>query len=761
MHTLRIRSLFVRSSLVAVVLLHAWSHESRAQPQPPFRLNQYFNFRDARKIREPLMVFGPEVTRFARAETQGLRFNIPANRPNLDPVGVVWSGNFRGDFEITAGYEILKTTTPKTGAGIGFEIYIATFNPTNDAIAYTRVTRPRAGEVYFCTRMTEPDGKRQFAFQEQPAKVNRGWLRLARQGAEVVFLASDNPDGPFLEVWRNLFVTDDLKMVRLAAYSGGDPAPFDLRMLDLRVRTTAVKSPAEPAVNALDPQNPPDPVQAQPSRFVAVAIIFAALLGLSTAALLIWLFARSRAQSSGHDQTLARSVRSHSHSPRAGDQDRRLAARFPWVSMIVVTLLIAACVAYANLAFAVTDGSDYRYFPPFKAYANANMNRHLGAEYFSIARSLAAGEGFANPFREQTGPTAWMPPVFPFLLAGLVWLCNGHVDAIMTVIIFLQALVLALTGLLVVALVRQTSGRVATTVAGSVFALALLCDFHLHFQITHDSWLILLAMDVVLAGLCWARPLAGSGPAALWGIVGGLCALINPVVGFVWGVMTALLAFRQRAWTRLGWSIVAAGCMVLPWTVRNFAVFGRLVPVKSNAAFELYQSQCLQPDGLVQLQTFATHPYASPGWERNEYKEKGEMAFLDHKKAQFWQAVDADPLGLADRAAYRFLGATVLYVPFHRDTEPIERPWTFWLSRLIYPLPFLGFLLLLTAGIVGRLHFAQWLVLGIYTWYLLPYVAISYYDRYGMPLLAIKTLLVIWAIDFLYSIWRRACTPAT
>jgi hypothetical protein len=41
----------------------------------------------------------------------------------------------------------------------------------------------------------------------------------------------------------------------------------------------------------------------------------------------------------------------------------------------------------------------------------------------------------------------------------------------------------------------------------------------------------------------------------------------------------------------------------------------------------------------------------------------------------------------------------------------------------------------------------QWLVLGFYVLYLLPYVGISYYDRYGLPLLGAKVLMVFWAAD--------------
>ncbi len=46
----------------------------------------------------------------------------------------------------------------------------------------------------------------------------------------------------------------------------------------------------------------------------------------------------------------------------------------------------------------------------------ANFN--FGFEAGRIARSLATGQGYANPFNGVSGPTAWLPPLYPLLMAG-------------------------------------------------------------------------------------------------------------------------------------------------------------------------------------------------------------------------------------------------------------------------------------------------------------------------------------------------------
>jgi hypothetical protein len=429
----------------------------------------------------------------------------------------------------------------------------------------------------------------------------------------------------------------------------------------------------------------------------------------------------------------------------------------PLAAMAVAAAIFALSI-WANLAFAITDPDDFRYIPPFKPSHNANQNMHLGAEYYNIARALRAGEGFANPWGEPTGPTAWMPPVYPVLLAGIMWICEDDKDLVMGVVIFLQVYTLIGTGLLVLALAAQTTTRLWAGVAAAIFVLGVVCNYHLWFQFTHDCWLVLLALDVLVAGLCWYQPFKSKTSIALWGACGGLLALISPIVGFAWGLTVVIEGVRRRAWKQLGLALVCAALTMSPWTIRNLLLFGRLIPVKSNAAYELYQSQCLQKDGL--LQDFHGHPYAHNGMERLQYKQLGEMAFLDVKREKFWTSVKADPEDFLDRVAARFFGALLWYEPFSRNEEP-RRPFVFFMSRLTHPLPFLSLLLLAFSAAWMPLRPVQWAVGGVYLFYLFPYIGVSYYDRYAIPLLGVKILLVLWAVDrvLTWVPWPRKTTP--
>jgi hypothetical protein len=125
---------------------------------------------------------------------------------------------------------------------------------------------------------------------------------------------------------------------------------------------------------------------------------------------------------------------------------------------------------------------------------------------------------------------------------------------------------------------------------------------------------------------------------------------------------------------------------------------------------------------------------------------------MDAKWQQVAQALQADPADYLVRVLGRFLGATMWYEPFHRDPEG-TRPWVVWASRLTHPLPFLGAVLLLCCSLRRPLRQEHWVILGVYAVYLLPYVLISYYPRYAMPLLGVKILLTLAVVDWLIARW--------
>lgn len=419
---------------------------------------------------------------------------------------------------------------------------------------------------------------------------------------------------------------------------------------------------------------------------------------------------------------------------------------FLLTAITLVALTLGAAV-YANLSHEVGDPDDFAWFPPFVPGVNANMNDHLGGEYWEITRALLAGRGYADPFKEPTGPTAWMTPLPTLYQAFWAWLYGGDKWAVSNAIVVSSALAMALTAVLILAVARVAAPRVPPPVVGLLTVGALAARFHLAYQFTHDSWMVLLATDAVLCGVVWNRWGEGRGRAARWGVVGGLAALVSPIVGFAWGAWTLADGVRRRAWGRLALALLAACVAVSPWVVRNAVVFGKFIPLKSNLAYELYQSQVYSDEGRLRGRTFGTHPYATDGAERAQYAALGEVAFLDSKREQFIESVALNPGVFIDKAIDRFKAATFDYSPM--EDREYDRRWTFWACHVSQPLPAFAALALLLVAPARRLQPACWGVLGLLAAYLLPYVVVSYYDRYEFPLWGLKVLAVAFWLDIL------------
>jgi hypothetical protein len=673
--------------------------------------------------------FGPDAEQYLKFEPNGLRFTLPAGggaqgRPGT---GVSIPITVKGDFEITVNFEILDEPG-RLSAGPGQT------RITLDAVLDRPGVMQQSNVATLSRRMLFWEGQQFFTWlrlwDETTGKhlqdghgfstsAKAGRLRLVRTGADVAYYAAYGPDAELRFLHRNSFGKEDLRAVQFNAATGGPAAAIDVLLTDLVVRADGLA-------------NVPGMSGGWRASWL-LAIGGVVVLGLFGTRLALRRAAAAPAAKKSTDKAAAATIRP---------------ARLPLLAVALLVIGIYAGSIWANRNLAVIERRDFRYIPPFMPYVDANMNSHLGAEYFHIAQSLVSGDGFANPFPGKSGPTAWMPPILPSLEASLLWWFDGRRDSVMAAVVFLQVTTLILSGLLVIAIVHRTAGRLGAWLAAVAFLAAVACDFHTWFQFTHDCWIILLALDLIIAAVVWWRPMTTWKTAAGWGVFGGLSALVSPIVGFVWGVLSLAFAARDRRLRiGLGIAILAAGLVLAPWTIRNYVVLGRLIPVKSNAAYELYQSQCLTPDGLIRSATFATHPNnASSGRERREYGELGEMAFLDRKREQFWQSVKADPQEFLDRAADRLFAATVWYVPFNRE-DPLNRPVAFWINRVTYPLPFLAAVFLLVTAARRPLHPIQWTVLGIYAFYLLPYVVVSYYQRYSAPLLAVNVLLVVLAVE--------------
>lgn len=234
-----------------------------------------------------------------------------------------------------------------------------------------------------------------------------------------------------------------------------------------------------------------------------------------------------------------------------------------------------------------------------------------------------------------------------------------------------------------------------------------------------------------------------------WGVVGGLSVLTSPVLGPVWAGLTVLLAASAKRIRPFAISLLIATAVIAPWIARNVLVFHRFIPVKSNLAFELYQSQCLEPDGVLRDVTALAHPFLNEQ-ERALYKEVGEMKYLEAKRDAFLESVRQSPLSYCKRVANRLLAATILFRPYESNHGPASE----LLGKIIHPLPMIGMVLMLASPGWAKDR-RKVIALVIFTIYMIPYILVSFYIRYAVPLLLIKLLFVFWGVESVRRMWWK------
>ena len=405
---------------------------------------------------------------------------------------------------------------------------------------------------------------------------------------------------------------------------------------------------------------------------------------------------------------------------------------------------------YANCSYFFKSPKQLAFFPPFVEGVNLNYNKHLGAEYYFIAQALAAGKGFSNPFQVDTGPTAWMPPLYPFFLSLLITLFHSTLS-VACIIVFLKNVVLVVVGLVIYGIAQRTASAIRAEYAVAVYIILLLNDFRLFFQTTHDTWLLLLFITSIFPLAVFLRRQGSTlATACIWGLVGGLSMLASPVVGIVWcALWLAVLVTKKNVRMQF---VSLSVCLVLfsPWVMRNYAVFGKFIVMKSNLFFDAYfVNYELEKDGLIDGPTFLEK---HPVWRAQEdpeslYRKQGEVRFLETYKKKFFDELKKDPYTYLRNIKNRLCAALFIYYPLDDCEQALAG------RSIIHALPFLGFLsLLFFKGYRGSDYMKVAMVMC--SLYLIPYVAVNYYVRYAIPLTPLKVLFVFWGAALIVTRWH-------
>ena len=235
--------------------------------------------------------------------------------------------------------------------------------------------------------------------------------------------------------------------------------------------------------------------------------------------------------------------------------------------------LILALALLIRLA-AIPATSDYQ-----PIYDSADYDRH--------AQSIAAGDGYPEALiGSGGGPSAFRPPLYPYLLGGVYSVVGdaAGVDAARILGALLGVATVGLVFLLARELGGPRAGLAAAGIAAVFPPLALI-----HLALISEPVFLLLELGILLCVL-QARRVPGIGWAVTAGVLCGVATLTrgNGIILVLVGAI-AIWAVRPRlsisALAGPAALCASAALVVAPWTIRNAIEFDTLVPVSTQNGY--------------------------------------------------------------------------------------------------------------------------------------------------------------------------------
>jgi 4-amino-4-deoxy-L-arabinose transferase-like glycosyltransferase len=268
-------------------------------------------------------------------------------------------------------------------------------------------------------------------------------------------------------------------------------------------------------------------------------------------------------------------------------------------------------------------------------------------ESANIAAAIAAGQGFSNPFGTPTGPTAWLGPVYPFVLSRFFAAFGSNTTPAIVWAMLFNCAVAALTCIPVYFVALYSFGeRLAKRSAWvwAVFPYTIYWGMRGIWDTCLSTFLFTLLFMITLQ-------LAQSGTPRKWafyGLLWGIAGLTNTAELAFLPFAGSWICCRQFRQGKPFFRNAAVGALLFfatlaPWTIRNYRVFHKFIPVRGNFGEEFHLGNT--PDALGNWQVFL-HPTANLT-ELRLYEKMGELAYVHSKLEQTLQFVHDRPARFA------------------------------------------------------------------------------------------------------------------
>src|SRR5580704_14133187 len=187
------------------------------------------------------------------------------------------------------------------------------------------------------------------------------------------------------------------------------------------------------------------------------------------------------------------------------------------------SILFIVLIALLLRLAVITIGHTYRITPRRDHF-------QYGWEMGRLARSIATGQGFSSPTDLPTGPSAWAPPLYPYILAAVFKLFGVYSALSAWVILAFNSVFAALTCLTLYRIgerIYGTAVALATAWTWAVFPYVIYWPVRVVWETSFTAFLLSAALLLTLRMADQPpRPRAWIVFGLLWGVI----ALTNTAV---------------------------------------------------------------------------------------------------------------------------------------------------------------------------------------------------------------------------------------
>jgi hypothetical protein len=328
---------------------------------------------------------------------------------------------------------------------------------------------------------------------------------------------------------------------------------------------------------------------------------------------------------------------------------------------------VAACV----LIFFASLIRYHERYDPTESYSDY-------PESVQVAHHLFKEGRFASPFAAlDTGPSAHVAPVVPAIQA-LLMKVFGDQSSGMYAMRWLTVSVLSLQlALFPVVSKKLGMGSATGFIAAAVWIIAKL-------SVPYEWESVYAGLLLALACCCYRRHMETSAKAkanewVLGGLI-GLLVLTSPPTALIFLVWLAYDVYSSGAATFLKKAFVPLVLlpflMVVPWTIRNYMLFHRVIPVRDNLGLELSVSNndCAQVSIYQNLSSGCFdkfHPNHNRA-EARKVRAMGEVNYNDLRLREAESWIASHPEAFVSLSAARFMA---FWIPTQNGDVPETSGW--------------------------------------------------------------------------------------